>query len=46
MLTKLNGKGLEFNIENSFLGQNEMEYLGFWITCNGLKTIDKKTSNN
>ena len=22
-----------------------MEYLGFWVTCDGVKPIDKNTSN-
>ena len=40
-LTKLKVKGLKCNIENSFFGQTEMEYLGFWVTRNGVKPIHK-----
>ena len=31
MIDNLKGKGLQFNIENSFFGQTEKEYLGFWV---------------
>ena len=39
---KMNGKGLKCNIEISFFGQTKMEYLGFWVTCDGVKTINNK----
>ena len=42
MITKLKVKGLKCNIEKSFFGQTEMEYLGFWVTLNGVKSIHKK----
>ena len=29
-------------IERSFFEQTQMEYLGFWVTCDGVKPIDKK----
>ena len=41
-LNKLKVKGLKCKIERSFLGQTEMEYLWFWVTGNGVKTINKK----
>ena len=41
-INKLKEKGLKYNIEKSFLGQTEMEYLGFWVTRNGAKPINKK----
>ena len=41
-LNKLKGKGLKYNIENSFFGKTEMEYLGFWVTRNGIKPINRK----
>ena len=41
-INKLKEKGLKYNIEKSFLGRTEMEYLGFWVTRNGKKTINKK----
>ena len=40
-LNKLKGKGLKYNIKKEFLRQMEMEYLGFWVTCDGVKTIDR-----
>ena len=33
------------DIEKSFFGQTEMEYLGFWVTHDGVKSMDKNTSN-
>ena len=41
-LNKLKGKGLKCNIKNSFFRKTEMEYLGFWVTCDGVKPINKK----
>ena len=41
-LNKLKGKGLKCNIEKSFFGKTEMEYLGFWVTRNGVKPINRK----
>ena len=41
-LNKLKVKGHKFNIEESFFGQIKMEYLGFWVTRNGIKSINKK----
>ena len=41
-LNKLKGKGLKCNIEKSFFGQTEMEYLGFWVTRDGAKPIIRK----
>ena len=40
-LNKLEGRGIKYNIEKSFFGQTEMEYLGFWVTHNGIKPIDR-----
>ena len=40
-LNKLEGKGLKCNIEKSLFGQIEMEYLGFWVTRDGVKPINK-----
>ena len=42
MLNKLKEKGLKFNIERFFFGQTKMKYLGFWVTCDGVKPINKK----
>ena len=41
-LKKLKEKGLKCNIENYFLGQTEMVYLGFRVTHNGVKLINKR----
>ena len=41
-LSKLKEKKLKRNIEKSFFGKTEMEYLGFWVTHDGVKIIDKK----
>ena len=37
----MKSKGLKYNIENSFFGHTKMEYLGFWVTHNGIKPINK-----
>ena len=36
------GKRTKFNIEMSLFGNTEMEYIGFWVTYDGVKPIDKK----
>ena len=41
-LIKIQEKGLKHNIEKSFFRQTEMEYLGFWVTQDGVKPTDKK----
>ena len=41
-LTKLKEKCLKCNIEKLFFGQTEMEYLGLWVTRNGVKPINRK----
>ena len=41
-INKLKEKILKFNIEKYFFGQTEMEYLGFWVTHDGVKPIDKR----
>ena len=40
-IPKMKSKGLKYNIENSFFGHTKMEYLGFWVTHNGIKPINK-----
>ena len=42
MINKLKGKVLKFIIENSLFGKTEMEYFGFWDTCDGVKSISRK----
>ena len=41
-LNKLKGKVLKYNITKSFFVQTKMEYLGFWVTSDGVKPINKK----
>ena len=41
-LNKLKGKGIQCNIEKSFLVQTEMGYLGLWVTHDGIKSTNKK----
>ena len=38
----LNKKGLTYNIEKSLFDQTEMEFLGFWVTRDGVMTTYKK----
>ena len=40
-LNKLKEKGIKYGIEKSILGQTKMEYLGFWVTCDDIKPINK-----
>ena len=42
MPNKLKEKSVKYNIENYFFGQTEMEYLGFWVTRDGVKPINRK----
>ena len=42
MLNKMKVKGLKCNIEKPFFGNTKMEYLGFWVTHNGIKPINRK----
>ena len=41
-INKLKEIGLKFNIEKSFFIHTEMEYLGFWVTRNDVKPINRK----
>ena len=41
-INKLKEKGLKFNIEKLLFVQTEMEYLGFWVTHNDVKTTNRK----
>ena len=41
-LKKLKHNGLKCNIKNQFFGKTDMEYLGFWVTRNGILPINKK----
>ena len=42
-INKLKESGLKFNMEKSFFGKIKMEYLGFWVTGDGVKSLDLKT---
>ena len=42
VLIKLQEKGLKCNIEKSLFAQSEMEYLGFWVTREGIIPTVKK----
>ena len=39
---KLKGKVIKCNIEKLLFGQTKMECLVFWVTHNGVKSINKK----
>ena len=38
---KMKGKRFKCNIGKSFFEKNEMEYLGFWVTSYGVKSINR-----
>ena len=42
VLTHLSEAGLKVNAVKSFFGRTELEYLGYWITQNGVKPLNKK----
>ena len=42
VLTRLNQAGLKVNTTKSFFGKTELEYLGYWITQNGVKPLREK----
>ena len=44
-LQKLQGNGIHCNIEKSFFGQTDNEYLDFWVTWPGIRLIDKKVKS-
>ena len=41
-LNKLKGGIIKYSTKKYFFGQTEMEYLGFWVTCDGVKPINRK----
>ena len=41
VLQNLKYNELKCNIEKSFFGQTQIEYLGFWVTCNGILQVEK-----
>ena len=44
VLNKLKAAALKINISKSFFAQEELEYLGYWITCKGILPVKKKIS--
>jgi predicted aspartyl protease len=42
VLDRIQKAGLKINAEKSFFGMPHLEYLGFWITRNGIQPIAKK----
>ena len=40
-INKLEGEGLKCNIKNEFFGHTKNEYLGSWVTRDGVKTTNK-----
>ncbi len=42
VFSHLSDAGLKVNAKKSFFGKPEVEYLGFWITCEGIRPIAKK----
>ncbi len=42
VLDKLNKAGLKVNAKKSFFGKSELEYLGYWITRDGIQPVKSK----
>jgi len=42
VLQKLQEAGLKVNASKSFFAREELEYLGYWITQEGIKPLNKK----
>ncbi len=42
VLWQLQHNGLKVNATKSFLGREELEYLGYWISLEGIKPLSKK----
>jgi hypothetical protein len=42
VLSRLNASGLEINASKSFFARTQLEYLGYWITQDGVKPLTKK----
>ena len=42
VLTKLKNAGLKVNAKKSFFGRSELEYLGYWITKEGVQPLPSK----
>jgi hypothetical protein len=46
VLTRLEKAGLKVNAKKSFFGRPELEYLGYWITRQGIQPVPKKGPSN
>ena len=42
VLKRLKKAGLKVNAKISFFGKEELEYLGYWITCKGVMPVPTK----
>ena len=42
VLVRLQQAGLKVNAKKSFFAQAKLEYLGYWITCDGIKPLPEK----
>ena len=42
VLTRLSASGLKINASKSFFARTQLEYLGYWITRDGVKPLNKK----
>ena len=42
MLNRLNKSGLKVNAQKSVFCIDQIEYLGFYVTCDGVEPMDKK----
>eukprot|EP00957_Ditylum_brightwellii_P005942 450108-Ditylum_brightwellii.AAC.1 len=42
VLGKLKHAGLKVNAKKSFLGRQELEYLGYWVMRQGIKHLQKR----
>jgi RNase H-like domain found in reverse transcriptase/Reverse transcriptase (RNA-dependent DNA polymerase)/Integrase zinc binding domain len=42
VLSRLREAGLKVNAKKSFFGRSELEYLGYWITREGIQPVTKK----
>jgi hypothetical protein len=42
VLTRLSASGLNINASKSFFARTQLEYLGYWITGDGVKPLNKK----
>ena len=46
VLSRLKSVGLKVNAKKSFFGRPETKYLEFWITCNGINPLRKKSGGD